>query len=539
MVKIKHAAIFQMLKQKIPQLATHFAEWFTMPSTDERTRKIFLQFLESTSMKGVPKVARAPSVCLRALWTIALLLGLSSATYFLSGLFEVYCKHSANLQLIEQSLTSEEFPDITLCNLNPFANTPYGTEHIDDLITTLTTSYNDQFQQYLDAPTYDVFHDMLFRAYLRPGKLFELLADELPRDGFVETRNLLVNCEWATDAKGYNCKDNAEIELYSTDYGYCFTFRQPKNTSLIAGFSAIIYLDRFSFMTLMPTFPKGLVKALTDGIRVILHPPDTPPIMNAGVDLESGHHSTLSVDLYRAQRLGPPHSVCTRDPPLDICWPAIDLGNNIRYGRDQCEDFCFQRAVKERCGCIAGGQMSLNSMRNNFTYCTDILKRDPKETYALIMDKVKCITDAKMSPTDCPSDCIEDRYGAVMLRNNWPHTAYQMAFYLEHIKGKPYEKHFEIYEDISLIKNQSERFKALESVNLIRKNFLQVNVVWKQDVYMLYREEAAMDDVALIGHLGGVLNLWAGITFFTVVEILELLIKYCTESTQPEIKTGN
>ena len=433
--------------------------------------------------------------------------------------------------------TVEDFPDITLCNLNPFANTPYGVQEINKLFHVMNNIYNPAIQAYLGDHTYNIFDVPQYQNLLRPGKMLEFLAKTLPESGYEETRNFLLNCQWDTDIPNYNCMGNAKIRLHNTDFGYCFTFSRPLNSTTVAGFSAILYLDSFSFVTHMPAFPVGLGNVFTNGARVVLHPPHTQPVLTDGFNVEAGDHTTLVVELKRIEKLGPPYSDCQHEPNINQCWPDIPTPSNVRYGKKQCEDYCFQQLIRNNCGCVSGSKLSIHAMRHNYTFCGDQIAGDPREIIVNVNAMLECFDS--IPETECPNPCVEEIYDIKLYRSHWPHAAYQMSFYNEYIKNQPYSQDFAVYENISRMTDKAEAFERLSSVDLIRSNFLQVNVIWRESSLTVLREHEALGVEALIGNLGGMLNLWVGISFVTAIELVEMCINClgCLKADRRKVDT--
>ena len=61
--------------------------------------------------------------------------------------------------------------------------------------------------------------------------------------------------------------------------------------------------------------------------------------------------------------------------------------------------------------------------------------------------------------------------------------------------------------------------------NLIKKNFVKIQVVTSNvNGVMEYQDVPAVNFESFIGSLGGILNLWIGLSFITVIEVIELAI---------------
>ena len=65
----------------------------------------------------------------------------------------------------------------------------------------------------------------------------EFIVDEFPEKGYNKTNQFLLYCSWDTDIENYDCLGTANIQLHTTDYGYCFTFHRPPNSTVANGFS--------------------------------------------------------------------------------------------------------------------------------------------------------------------------------------------------------------------------------------------------------------------------------------------------------------
>ena len=204
-------------------------------------------FLETTTVKGLPKACKTKSKLICAMWICALVFGMGVAGYFLKLSFESFFNYSLIWTFSQEDALPEDFPDITVCNNNPIAN-----HHDADIYMDLNNG--------LPLPTYAK----------HPELVFELTAS-FPDNGWPETLNFVVHCEWASRTVTRDCSLNTSIHLYTSVYGYCFTFRAPSNMSGLDGFSAILYLDTAQGYH-MSAVPVGVhSNILTKGAHITLH----------------------------------------------------------------------------------------------------------------------------------------------------------------------------------------------------------------------------------------------------------------------------
>ena len=121
---------------------------------------------------------------------------------------------------------------------------------------------------------------------------------------------------------------------------------------------------------------------------------------------------------------------------------------------------------------------------------------------------------------------------------------YQYSFYKQFIKNAPFNETFLYYKQVEEKVNQGNLTEALQlitSSDLIRKNFLilEVRMSYTQRVAQ-YTDVPAVTLENFIGSLGGILNLWVGLSFITIVEVVELLIKVARKMVvSTEVKIPN
>ena len=67
----------------------------------------------------------------------------------------------------------------------------------------------------------------------------------------------------------------------------------------------------------------------------------------------------------------------------------------------------------------------------------------------------------------------------------------------------------------------------LRSSSLIDDNFVKVELFFSPHPVLAFESQAALSEVSFVSLLGGTLNLYAGITFVLLFEVVELLVKLC------------
>ncbi len=114
----------------------------------------------------------------------------------------------------------------------------------------------------------------------------------------------------------------------------------------------------------MPSFRMSFSQSFTGGVRVVVHKQGTMPILDNGVNVPAGHHTTIRLQVSRHKLLGPPYDNCT--PSQD--WTSDDF----IYSKSACEQLCLQTEIIRDCGCITGQLLSSQDMRNQNSFCRTI-----------------------------------------------------------------------------------------------------------------------------------------------------------------------
>ena len=111
-------------------------------------------------------------------------------------------------------------------------------------------------------------------------------------------------------------------------------------------------------------------------------------------------------------------------------------------------------------------------------------------------------------------------------QTTWPHESHQLAFWNEHIRGTAAERHFEtyrlLYEYWDLYGDDETIYDELRNLDLISRNYLQLNFMFEEKAVTHLDETPSVSIENMLANIGGLMNLWAGITFYTLFELFEL-----------------
>jgi len=294
------------------------------------------------------------------------------------------------------------------------------------------------------------------------------------------------------------------------------------------GVSTILYLSNFpGYLSNAPQLNLGATYAA--GIRILVHSPNSIPLLlDQGIDASPGTEVTVGMTYTTQTHLVAPYSQCTTQALLDASDP-----NSYNYRQRGCLTSCRQQQYIDMCGCLAvyeGHTVTLMKKANN-TYCSkQILNQTNERDVLKLLEKPKCNSYfwPKNELCNCPNPCKEKRYDMHTSTVDWPNIPNQLAFYNKYIKPHPeiYGNKFDVYGEVQEQLNNitTEQFVAkMESISLIRDNFVQVNIKYLKPYYHLLTDISSVTWDTLFANVGGTLNLWMGVTIMFAAEIVELL----------------
>ena len=427
-------------------------------------------FLESTSVKGVSKIVKTKSAVLRFLWTIAVLFGGAVAIFFLYGIFALYLSFSVTMNVVEVRDSSLKFPSLTLCNLNPFANTQVDDREIKDHIG------EEVIPVHLTAPKLTE-EAMILHRLMAPWAMFENLVLRNFQEND-KASDFVVTCSWDSDqlSDEHECVASSTTDIFKSRYGYCHTFAPPQNASYIHTFSAILFIDN-THVVVPPLYKLTHEQPFAAGAYLAVHKEGTYPDFSQGTVLQAGENTHVYLSTTRRRYLPTPYSSCSPESSLEGT-------TGYKYSRDACLELCFQRIIRNQCGCTDGGTHSFPTLLHNVgNYETCGYIHPNKTTHdnaATILQRLRCVhqilLQSDLCDDECPTMCVEDRFSLSGDRTPWPHEGYQLGFWKYYINLSSFGHHFEVYGDIyrDYLNDSAGNYQRLTELDTMARNFLQV-----------------------------------------------------------------
>ena len=488
------------------------------------------RFSTTTSMKGLPRAAHAKSSGLRMAWCTAVLGFLCLSLYQTTSLVMAYLKFEKVTQIREvifhplNDVVNEVMPELSLCNLNPlssnmsnYQDVPTFKEYLD-LMKDFSRCSNcsREIRNDMEEVKGDIMSLIGYHQYIGFGRgtqVSQRITD------FIVSCHVLVADGIMT--RKVPCGHRA-IPFTSRPYFNCVNLKLNENASIKGdvGVSLVLYLDNFD-EEIDNAFDTANDVGQTSGAIMLLHEPNAIPIMETGQTVPPGQQTNIKLSISRREELGLPYGDCAELPEFYVEKYNITL----ELSHTICLSHCVHRQLQEQCGCRDIHLVSLNA-NTSLPFCGD-----PNLGAKDLIAKTKCsseVRSARMSSCAdrCGRGCTSITYNTECHSALWPRTSHLRSFYKHYIADKPYKDRFSILENISMTKSSFEDILTAES--LVRGNFVKISMTMKGSRYTELKDIVKTDLPGLMSQLGGILNLYSGITVFFIIEILECFYRILT-----------
>ncbi|XP_033116221.1 acid-sensing ion channel 5-like [Anneissia japonica] len=280
---------------------------------------------------------------------------------------------------------------------------------------------------------------------------------------------------WSCKFRGKTC-DAKNFTSVITDYGRCWTFNGASDRSLKQfqpgpnnGLQLMINVAQNEY-----TETIGLGANLEAGLKFLVHPQDSPPLVSTrGSAIGTGQHAFADVYVYESDNLEEPWGQCKKDQKLN---------NYKTYSYANCVMECRFKHFVKRCNCKP------ERYEGPANVC------DPINTCSCIAEVLDGINNNTFR-CKCYRDCKDISYDTKVSYANIP--------------------------SYSISNGTQEAYNV--SAEFVKNNVVMLDVYYPVIRKQVYKQTKAMTFLALMGDIGGELGLCVGVSFITVVEIIEYL----------------
>jgi hypothetical protein len=448
----------------------------------------FLKFCMTTSVRGVGRIFKSKSRMLMFLWAVVVLSFLVLSVYQVGQIIKGYFRFDTSTEQKIKIPRKIPFPDITLCNLQPFRRQPeielgdisnaellvleyfdnvtrrmkeYGTgvssamdwDRSDAPFDHDAEDPTDKQAANVDPNTFtDDFDSGDGDPQAEPGsaksKKKSEIIDEHTLQGILSTTaaiyqnvnhtmratlghqvSMIDHCIFTVQSGRRLNTDKCDIRMFKhPQYFNCYTIsRDHKKPGTILDLSLQMFLDD-EIHLFYPDMYRIDKESQLHGVKVIVHEPGSyPNVGKKGFNVPPGMAANFYLMTTRWQSQPPPYGKCSHDN-TDKHIETWD-GQIFRYEKETCQDQCIQEHINSKCHCVDAGLIHPRNNTRDLPFCIDITT-----DLGSLLRRVACMFDFRLRPPmscleKCTFPCHRYDYGTTETMSEWPHESFHLPLY--------------------------------------------------------------------------------------------------------------
>ncbi|ESN91797.1 hypothetical protein HELRODRAFT_165877 [Helobdella robusta] len=553
-----------------------FSDYLEYPVSTEYGEKVvwFKLFLENDSGYGLKNV-----YYLFTLFLIIKVLSICDIVFKLNS--EIFV-----LNFDFQIGQSISFPDITLCNLDVFAEGEPKEISVKDYLENLE-NFKKRFQAILNNKTAIQWNEQHIDMKINGSSSIKLReVDEAfeemtslagyiinlnrSRPQSVDCPHFVVDCNFF-GTNWFETKDKCSVSsfarVWNANYYTCYTLKTSKlnvnSSTNIRGLNVLLNVGPPN--SIQVPYRSSLTSSQGRGVQVSVHSPGTPPDLKRGFNVAPGTENIVEIIQTNRNRLKLPYNKlgCTEDVTLFS-------SSSVKYTPDVCIDYCQQNLVKSMfkcfthqlnvpekkiektplCGNLSAFMNANMSMTDDDIFFNSILRLSGSLLWSQL-DKVytkliKYDESTEICSDNCLLPCKETVYQTFITSAAWPQPSVQFDIFkkyyinggcMDNVKIK--NRYINYFNKLS---NNTKKEMFSSNLTQMQESLLVLKFMMKQNFPYFQSDNPAYTDDMMIGSVGGMLSLWLGITVASGVEVIELiylLFKRCWEKKMQNKNTTN
>jgi hypothetical protein len=465
-----------------------------------------LKLINDFTMHGFPNVFRADSLFIKALWLLAFTCSTSFCVYMTVASVFTYLEYDVVTKIRVQTEIPFTMPAITLCNKNPFVTESafrfvqqvLAKNGIDDVTnsTVLERSFNVKNHQ---IATNIIVSNYLTTTYSKGANV----TDELRTSFGFSFDKFVVNCLFDL----IECKSADFTWYYDSTYGNCYTFNSGKflngsrnriktvnKPGKLNGFQLELFVGN-------PAHINSL--SFSSGVHLFIHNQSSRINTNLGLNVATGFSTDIVLSKTVHKRLPYPYSKCQNNLDSfdsELYRTIIDSG--YLYTQTECFNLCIQQQIIRRCNCCDTNIPPLYNVHPCSTF------RDLGCVYLVFLNFVKELKST--CEAKCPLECETVFFTTTQSLSKYPSLAY--GDYL--LRDEKMLNRFDNQSNLT-ISDLRDAILAL-SIYIDSYEYTQINEIQGQTL------------LDLVASCGGTFGLFIGISFLSILEIFEVVLRSFT-----------
>ena len=295
--------------------------------SNEEKKNPFKEYAEHNSVEGLHKVLSAKSIIRGLAWLVVLLVCIAAAGYALRNNFIKIANPPTSTTISTTTLTTLDFPAVTVCNLNIFS-------------AALARTFS--FSEAIIADLRTVFDGNNQRCYSVLEQYYGLETADFTDLIKISPNDLISRCRFG----GEECNITTDFVPTLTHLGICFTFnngtlpiRKVNNAGVRNGLQLELKVNEDDYIA---TFGGDA------GIKIAVHPQSEPPLPDElGIAVPPGNNAFIS---FKKRTVEDETGINCRKAQDTDDWNF--LSETYDYSQAACLTDSFYTRVADNCRCI-------------------------------------------------------------------------------------------------------------------------------------------------------------------------------------------
>ena len=311
---------------------------------------------------------------------------------------------------------------------------------------------------------------------------------------------ILISCVFNDEP----CRADDFEWYYDLSFGNCYRFNSGRNQkgrpiglkeTMKPGPKGGLLIQLFN----IPSQNK-ISSVLSEGLILFIHNQSANPSASMGVNIDPSKQTDISIQRTFIQKEPDPYSDCISLENYDSYYYKFLIGLNRTYRQQDCFDLCLQKMIIDSCGCY-----DLNfPMVYNSTSCLSLEQFDCTR-FAYVKFKSSKINEECLAL--CPLECESINYDLLISST-----------------ASLSKQGYDLIE--KLIDRFTSGFSQYKlTYDEVRQKFIALNVYYSDLSYVKISETPKTSFFDLLSNLGGTLGLYIGISFLSLVELVEIFLE--------------
>lgn len=459
---------------------------------NESVERIVQKYFYQTTTHGIPAVYFSDSKIKKVIWSLVFLILLSLLTFHVSHILVEYYSYPIYQRVKDIKPTEISFPSVTICTASDYSKSSVTEETLKNVKLLVGRLEREE----IGIENFGQWRSKVEQDHLEHAHSVDFKHKVKSEFRPMLLRGLDGSCTFSTVNKCNYTKDFIQT-FPSNEDKLCYTYNHNKSDPYfqrgngpLFGLAMILYVNQSDYVPLMG-FDNGI------GLTIYIHPVNTYPFFGVhGISVPPGYSSNIAMHKIATSRLPYPYpSGCTDGKDI----PTIIPGDYTVMG---CEISCQYHYIYRQCGYI-------EPFMRHFMPPEKYPRKSHRDAEKVLECRNKILTDlfkeGFKERCNCPPPCEEEVYHRIVSTTKWP-ALVDIPFYR-----------------VVFAKALNLSANNLSAV-YIRNNFLQIRVYFDELGYKHIGEQCKMSLAELFSNLGGQLGLWVGYSFFSIIELLAMLV---------------